>query len=65
MKAEELPEYICTKCAEKHIAKHGKHETLGYGYTLTQNTCPLCKEVGMLATLSDFGIKREAKVNWD
>lgn len=58
-----LPEYICTKCAEK-LKSQKKHKIIG-GFTLYQNICPLCKEEGMLATLRDFGLKPSNSFNWD
>lgn len=55
-----LPEYICTKCADKNGADKTR-----YGFTLHENICPLCNEKGMLATLADFGIEKETNENWD
>lgn len=58
-----LPEYICSKCAEK-LKPQRKCKIIG-GFTLHQNICPLCEKEGMLATLRDFGLKPSNNENWD
>jgi len=53
---DKIPSYLCKECADKF---EKKFQTLGYGYALHTDICPVCNEEKALASATDYGLKYE------
>lgn len=49
-----IPAYLCSDCAKKFPQKY---KTLGYGFTMHINICPVCNEEKALASAADYGLE--------